>query len=231
MDLRCSPRESCGSHLHLVSCDACRGLLEEFCVLHQSLESFCVVSNDRVFETVSVCEYVEAEPAFDSRLSTSKRKRFYRYGRRFPDPLAVTVCAILLCAFFLGSQFWTTDSYSPPVANRASPSRLNSNLLAISTGSVMPEFERKVVSEPAQQFEIPWRLTAVSSRTNKPVHSFASCIRIADQMPGVPPIRWSVTQTVNWFWNSIPALPRIPAWPQFMPEFGQFEQARSVQMA
>jgi hypothetical protein len=49
--------------------------------------------------------------------------------------------------------------------------------------------------------------------------SIVSCLFIADQFPGVPPIRRSAATTIDWIRQAIPAPPQLPPLPQWLPDF------------
>jgi|GEM_PF-5478996 len=233
MDHRLSPLESCGGHEHLETCDSCKTLLEEFCLLHQSLQSFCKAR----FELASSHESGwqgtsdSAARTFEPGFVPSNRKWLSRSFRRFPETFAFAACTALLCAFLFSPGFGSTGrdpgSFLATTSGQSNPR--NSNLVVIAAEDPVPYDESDSAVENLPRWPPINIRTAVASREiDQPVQSFASCIRIADQMPGVPPLRWSLTHTVNWFWNSLPELPRIPALPEFIPGFGYFESTPSI---
>jgi hypothetical protein len=74
---------------------------------------------------------------------------------------------------------------------------------------------------------VPQIRNAVNSNSESAEQSIASCLMIADQIPGVCPVRHSVVSTVDWFWKSIPQ-PRLPSILELLPDLGQTAQDLTI---
>lgn len=58
---------------------------------------------------------------------------------------------------------------------------------------------------------------------NVPPKSYASTVWIADQLPGIPPIRHTATQAIHWIRSVVPVpppLPSLPPLPKLFPDLG-----------
>ncbi len=240
MDLRLSPAELCSDNPHLQHCCGCKKLLREFSTLHESIQEYANLLTERAAESIAVGESAVRFEVGRVDLPPADVETSRDSIRWFAPALAMSLA--LLAMMILpslsdqtgagfgpmtehsgGLEFHVADVSQIPVpgellknriaAENASDSGLVSTLYAAGSGN-WPGWQR-------QPF-VPEIRPAVATGSELPRQTIVSCLQIADQMPGVRPVRRSFVNTVDWFWKSVPQ-PKIPSLPDLLPEFGHVE--------
>lgn len=220
MDLRLPPRELCGDHPHLESCAVCRGLLEDFVRLDDSLATLCAVGRVREMDpVVSRFGVLGREPVLESRRGTPRRQRWAR-AAIVPKAMAFTVALLVALAAISpnGPAHAPRGFSSAPRLNPEASGGLGFSgglLLAGGSGQlVRKDLLDELGAEGAG-------LTQAQHPGTSAPKSIVSCLWIADQFPGVPPIRRSAATTIEWIRQAIPAPPQLPPLPGWLPDFSQ----------
>lgn len=228
MDRRLSPMELLGSHPHPADCAACRQLLADFELLHASLRHLPVAAGS--FHAESTEENRRrptppraarpAEPAGAARRG-QRRLPWPELSRNtlpvLPGPVVAIAC-ILLVGLVLVSRIdprgVSSDGGHAVVfryPERSLVETPNRDLAVDRWNSGAPE----AVQTPNLQ-------PAIDNGFGPPT-TLASCSWLADQIPGVPPVRTSVEKTINWFRRSVP-VPPVLRLPEYLPGFGIYHR-------
>ncbi len=218
MDLRLPPRDLCGDHPHLVDCAVCRELLEDFSRLDDSLATLCSAARAEMVDLAASRLANQSSP-LDSRLR-QRESWGSRWSRTAIVPKAMAFSVVLLVALAAISP--NRPAHAPRGFSTSQRPKLESPgglgfsgglLLAAGSGQlVRPDMsgESRSGTDVNSPDQFPQRSAS---------RSIVSCIWIADQFPGVPPIRRSAATTIDWIRQAIPAPPQLPPLPKWLPYF------------
>lgn len=223
MDERSSPLDCLAGHPHLDDCENCRQLLQDFESLHQVLPVVMdhpglSVPAEEVWNQTSVESGLSSRSnrSLDVRRSWAPRRQQHLLGS-----LASMAGLVLV-------GLWVASTMEPGVVSgRRGPEVVVQvpSLGGQSAGSLFAEESGSGLGLGFSQFSPLPLFNQAMGDGGRPAQSLASCIWIAEQIPGVPPVRTSVERTLDWVLRVIPR-PKLPDLPDLIPDLGMQPDAQ-----